>query len=221
MFDYIKYILLLILKPEAPNTLEWKMLYSLNSDRKKHGLTKLFMQGDLREVARIHSKDMADKQYFDHVNKEGKSPSDRLERARISDTVSGENLAMIGGHKNKVTLAQDSLMKSPGHRKNILNPDYNCVGIGLYISSKGVNYFTQNFAKRYISLRRNIPHIIRWRKRIKLKGRLLEGRKDVFFVFEKDGEELSKAKIKVKKSKFNFTLELSGKGKYTISLLIK
>lgn len=39
----------------------------------------------------------------------------------------------------------DSWMNSPGHRANILNPDYDRAGIGVAVDAEEAVYATQNF----------------------------------------------------------------------------
>ncbi len=147
------------------------MLRLLNRDRKLNGkLPPLRMQEDLRTVARKHSQDMAKKDYFEHVNLEGKSPSDRLEIARITEVTSGENLAKIGGYRNPTQFAENGLMNSPGHRANILQPLYNVVGIGIIQDLRKIYYFTQNFAKRDILFRKKFPKKLRIGRKLVLHG---------------------------------------------------
>lgn len=155
--QWLIYIFRSILLPNSIRTMEWKMLRLLNKDRKFHKLSPLFMQSDLRKVARAHSKDMAKKDYFEHENLSGQSHADRYKEARISDVVSGENLAKIGGYPHPVNRAEKGLMNSPGHRANILNKAFNCVGIGVHKSDKKVYYFTQNFAHRDLIFSKNPP----------------------------------------------------------------
>lgn len=163
------YILRSIFLPKNVKTMEWKMLRLLNKDRRKYKLKPLFMQEDLRRVARSHSKDMAKLDYFEHENWMGQTHVDRLKEAKVTDVNSGENLAKIGGYKFPVTRAEIGLMNSPGHRANILNKTYNCVGIGLHISEKKVYYFTQNFAKRSLIFLRKPRKSINTNKSLILK----------------------------------------------------
>jgi uncharacterized protein YkwD len=39
-------------------------------------------------------------------------------------------------------------MESPGHRRNILDPDYSKTAIGVWVSSNGTVYFTEIFLKQ-------------------------------------------------------------------------
>lgn len=146
------------------------MLRLLNKDRKRHGLSPVRMQDDLRDVARKHSQDMADKEYFDHVNLQAQSPGDRLRGARVSDVVSGENLAKVGGYGNPTQFAEKGLMNSPGHRANILNGSYNVVGVGVVRDPRKVYFFTQNFAKRFLVFDKKIPHRASLKRGLRLKG---------------------------------------------------
>lgn len=166
--QFLIYLLRRLFFPNNLRTMEWQMLRLLNKDRKVYGLKKLFMQEDLRFVARKHSKDMARQDYFEHENLNGQNHADRYEEARISDVVSGENLAKIGGYKFPTQRAEIGLMNSPGHRANILNKSYNCVGIGIHKSEKKVFYFTQNFAHRELIFTKAAPKSIRLRKTLKL-----------------------------------------------------
>lgn len=169
--EYLKYLFLIIFFPRSLKTMEWRMLRLLNRDRKLNGkLPPVRMQEDLRTVARKHSQDMAKKDYFEHVNLEGKSPSDRLEIARITEVTSGENLAKIGGYRNPTQFAENGLMNSPGHRANILQPLYNVVGIGIIQDLRKIYYFTQNFAKRDILFRKKFPKKLRVGRKLVLNG---------------------------------------------------
>ena len=48
----------------------------------------------------------------------------------------------------------DSWMTSPGHRANLLNPDYTHLGVGVSVLGKDIRA-TQNFVQREISLPRS------------------------------------------------------------------
>lgn len=43
------------------------------------------------------------------------------------------------------TNAVNDLMNSTGHRKNILNPNYQVEGIGVFVDENGTVYVTQEF----------------------------------------------------------------------------
>ena len=122
---------------------EDRMLQKMNQERAKVGLSPLRVDTLLQQAARAHSADMYQRRYFSHKTPDGKTPYDRLHDLRFHYVTAGENIAFAPD----VDQAWDSLMKSPDHRANILNPDFRCVGIGAV---KGLNgyeeMFTQDFA---------------------------------------------------------------------------
>lgn len=123
--------------PEA----EQLMLELLNLERRKAGLEPLVMDEGLRELARDYSRDMFQRGYFSHYNPEGQSPFDRMEMYGISYLYAGENLALAPS----VELAHQGLMNSPGHRANILSPNFKKIGIGVMNGGIYGKMFSQEF----------------------------------------------------------------------------
>lgn len=207
------------------------MLKLVNKERRSMRMNALFMQNDLRVVARKHSRDMARKDYFEHENFEGKTHADRLVDAKVSDVVSGENLAKIGGYKQPVFKAHIGLMNSPGHRANILNTNYNCVGIGVVKSNKKIFYYTQNFAKRDLlilnsprtKLKRNRTWTMKFRPTTKLKVglyRVIENEKIIrehSFLIHKNHNKLEILFSKSGEYKINIFVGESAKGSLSLS----
>jgi uncharacterized protein YkwD len=120
---------------------EETMLALVNQERSKRGFTSLSVDTELREVARRHARDMLERGYFSHYTPEGLSPFDRLEMARINYAYAGENLAFAPD----VYLALSGLMKSHGHRENILSPNFNKAGIGVIDAGIYGKMFVQKF----------------------------------------------------------------------------
>ena len=116
----------------------------MNEDRLDHDLPALLCSVSLVEVARLHSEDMSLRGFFSHVNPEGEQPWDRLERFGVTNwqTV-GENIA-----RGDMTPAvvERAWMNSPGHRANILNPDYTHIGVGVFRDGNNTSW-TQLFAR--------------------------------------------------------------------------
>lgn len=106
---------------------EKKMFQLINREREKSGAQELTINNLLIKAARDHAKDMLIRGYFSHYTPEGLSPFDRLEKLSIPYNTSAENLAFAP----EVDLAHLGLMKSDGHKKNILNPAFHNVGIGV------------------------------------------------------------------------------------------
>ena len=87
----------------------------------------LRMNPALRCAARVHSADMAARQYFDHTNPDGENPGDRLARAGYVASTWGENIAFGYGSPEAVV---DGWMESDGHCANIMRPNFTEIGVG-------------------------------------------------------------------------------------------
>lgn len=121
---------------------EEEMLAEVNREREANGLAAFRMDVDLRKAARDHSSDMFKRGYFSHYTPDGLSPFDRMNAANIEYTYAGENLALAPSSK----LAMQGLLNSPGHRANILNPNFNRIGIGAIDGGIYGIMFSQEFA---------------------------------------------------------------------------
>lgn len=107
--------------------LEQQMLDLVNQERQAAGLNPLAPDPELTEVARRHSADMFARGYFAHDTPEGLTPFDRMRQANVRYLIAGENLALAP----TIPVAHTGLMNSPGHRANILRPQFGRVGIGV------------------------------------------------------------------------------------------
>ena len=125
----------------ATTTAEQRAFDLLNADRVSNGLAPLKLNHAVTAVAERHAQDEINRNFFDHNNPDGLSPFDRLRAASISYSYAGENLAI----NRDVASAEKAFMNSPGHRANILNPNYTEVGIGVRYNSQGSVYVVQNF----------------------------------------------------------------------------
>ena len=91
---------------------------------------------------------MAEQHFFSHNDPEGRTVRERVDEADIKWRIVGENLAYSNGYLNPVAASVSGWMESPGHRRNILDPDYNVTAIGAWISPDGTVYFTEIFLKQ-------------------------------------------------------------------------
>ncbi len=107
--------------------LEKQMLDLVNEERVAAGLNPLQADPEMTEVARRHSADMFARGYFAHDTPEGRTPFDRMRDANVRFLTAGENLALAP----TIPVAHTGLMNSPGHRANILRPQFGRVGIGV------------------------------------------------------------------------------------------
>ncbi|MEB7066063.1 CAP domain-containing protein [Mammaliicoccus sciuri] len=127
---------------EYKKALELQNFDLVNAERVQFGLPTLAYNERVSETARKHSQDMVNNDYFDHNNKQGMSPFDRLDRDGFNYVTAGENLAY--GQISSI-YAHHGLMNSLGHRKNILNKDYKELGVGVDIGEELQPYWTENY----------------------------------------------------------------------------
>lgn len=120
---------------------EQEMFTLVNTERAKAGLELLAFDNELRDVARAHSYDMFKRGYFSHYTPDGLSPFDRMNNADIEYIYAGENLALAPS----TPLAMQGLMNSPGHRANILNPNFKKIGIGVIDGGIYGKMYSQEF----------------------------------------------------------------------------
>jgi uncharacterized protein YkwD len=109
-----------------------------NQIRAAYGLAPFRRDARLDTAARLHSEDMADRDYFAHVTPEGLSPSDRAAAQGYSAGV-GENIAAGYATARAVIVGW---MNSTGHCRNILGSARD-IGVGTAPSPRP-NY-TQDF----------------------------------------------------------------------------
>ena len=103
------------------------------------------LSGTLQGVAFGHASDMADNNYFEHEDLQGKSPSDRVRATGYQEKLVGENIAY--GPKSVDEVVQGWL-DSPGHCENIMDPRFAEMGVGYATSrdSKHALYWVQVLA---------------------------------------------------------------------------
>jgi uncharacterized protein YkwD len=128
---------------------EKALLDLLNETRKKENLPPLKANAVLREVARLHSANMA-KQEKLASRLDGKSPRDRVDAAGYGHRTVCENVAAAEGDVDSPAPKPKEIhaywMGSKMHRANLLDDRVTEVGIAIVASKKGTYYYTQVFA---------------------------------------------------------------------------
>ncbi|MGD1968392.1 MAG: CAP domain-containing protein [Desulfobacterales bacterium] len=126
---------------------ESEVIDLVNVERDAEGLPPLSTDADLASAARGHSEDMGLQNYFSHTGLDGRTPCDRITDAGYNWNYCGENIAAGQPTPEDVI---DTWMASPGHRANILNPNFCDIGVGYaYVASSTYgHYWTQNFGRR-------------------------------------------------------------------------
>jgi uncharacterized protein YkwD len=125
--------------------LERRTEIEINGVRREHGLVMLEEHAALREVARGHSRDMAERGYFAHESPEGHDHVDRARQAAVAYRLIGENIGQVRLIHDPVFVVVDGWMNSPEHRDNILGNAYRRTAVGVAVAEDGTVYFTQLF----------------------------------------------------------------------------
>ncbi len=127
-------------QPAAASSMQSEMLGYINVARAEAGLSGLVLDEELCQGALLKSKDMAVNNYFSHTSPTYGSPFDMMKSLGITYSLAGENIAKNSSVKG----AHDAFMNSSEHRANILNAEYNKVGLGFYQDGNYL-YVTQWF----------------------------------------------------------------------------
>jgi uncharacterized protein YkwD len=134
--------------PVDPAILAAGLVAGINAERVAAGLPPLQFDPDLAMVAAERSSDMVQKGYFGHVSPTGETSVTLMDRYDIPHSWSGENIA-YNNYPDSQTVAAvlSGWMSSPGHRNNILSPQFNKVGVGVAVDGSGMKYYTAVFAE--------------------------------------------------------------------------
>ncbi|MEU6810620.1 CAP domain-containing protein [Streptomyces sp. NPDC046831] len=119
---------------------EAEVLRLVNEERAKAGLAPVSASSALTDLAEDFSQAMATQDFFDHTDPSGASPWDRAAKAGVTG-LGGENIAR--GQADAAAV-MEAWMNSPGHRANILNPDFKTLGVGVHLGPGGP-WWTQDF----------------------------------------------------------------------------
>lgn len=135
--------------PASAAPVSWQKLqtdinYWINHQRAKHRLKPLRLDNKLIRAARDHSAHMARSGRFSHTGSGGSTFVVRVKRAGYSAPLS-ENIAY--GYRTGPEVV-NAWMRSPGHKRNILNPKAKAVGVGAVYARNGTPYYTQEFGSR-------------------------------------------------------------------------
>lgn len=109
--------------PEA----EAQLLVLVNTERAAAGFPPLAFDEALVPIGRAHATEMFARGYFAHESPITGDPFDRLAAANITYLTAGENLAFAPD----LLTAHRGLMNSPGHRANILAPEFGRAGMAV------------------------------------------------------------------------------------------
>jgi uncharacterized protein YkwD len=112
----------------------------VNRERADAGCAPVVHDEGLARVARAHSADMRDRDFFGHVNPGGLDPFERAQAAGQTNA-RAENIAH--GQPDPAEV-MDDWMDSNGHRANILDCELRTLGVGVAEGPDGP-WWTQLF----------------------------------------------------------------------------
>jgi uncharacterized protein YkwD len=127
--------------PLQENDSERQLFEALNRERLSQGLSALKWDDALFKAARQHALRMVNLNQLEHQLPSEPKLEERLAAAGARFSVIGENIA-IGPNPNTI---HSGWMRSPGHRKNILDARFNSVGIAAVHGTGGL-FAVQDFS---------------------------------------------------------------------------
>ena len=130
---------------------EQQVVELTNALRQQHGCSALTISPELSAAAHGHSQDMADQNYFSHLDLNGHDVAWRAQQAGYSGTAGWENIS--AGYATAEEVVAKWYNETPpndGHRRNLLNCDLNEVGVGYATNSSSTytTYWTQDFGQQ-------------------------------------------------------------------------
>ncbi|WP_028960286.1 CAP domain-containing protein [Streptomyces sp. UNC401CLCol] len=130
------------LTPEGLDRTEAEVVELTNRERARAGLPPLSRDPLLTTAAQAHSADMVARDFYAHTAPDGGKPWDRAAAAGSRCRAVGENIAC--GQRSAAEVVR-GWMNSPGHRANILKPEFTHIGVGFAGGGRAGTYWTQLF----------------------------------------------------------------------------
>lgn len=132
-----------------------------NEERTERGMDGLAQDVELQDVANYKAEKMTTQEYISHTSPSGETVEDRFERFDTGCTEYGENLAQTY-YKSKIDVNYGSFdtytteeelaegivkqfMASDSHKENLLDSDWEKMGVGIGINDEGRVYVAQEF----------------------------------------------------------------------------
>jgi hypothetical protein len=99
----------------------------VNAKRLNVGCPNLKWDDRIAAIAQEHSQDMVSRNFFNHTDPDGKNSFERLKESNLPYSAAAENIALGPRTGREV---YDSWLKSPEHRRNMLDCRYTWHGVG-------------------------------------------------------------------------------------------
>lgn len=126
----------------SPSAAERRIFDLLNQERIGAGRPPLEWNASAARAAREHAGLLAENGEMSHQFDGEPVLLQRLEATAVRFTRAGENIACADDPDE----AHLALMSSPGHRANIMNPEYTAVGVGV-VEHENRLYVTEDFVR--------------------------------------------------------------------------
>lgn len=124
----ISFVLLLPYSTFFSTITQDRLVTLINQARQKNNLSPVSLNITLNETADFKVNDMLANGYFEHTSPAGATPWSWFKKAGYNYAYAGENLAINFAETDDVFSAW---MNSPAHRDNILNPNFNEIGLAV------------------------------------------------------------------------------------------
>lgn len=165
------------------------MVERINVDRARHGLQPVKEDVIATKIGQINSDEQQEYHFLGHQSRDGTNPYFRYSQVGGNDYHAQNTAGRWGYRLNSADYKQvlewildshyrmySEVPPEDGHRRNILDPYRNYVGIGISYSGKDC-YLTQEFLNRYIQFQGNIPKKVKKGQEFVVKGKPDKGYK--------------------------------------------
>lgn len=109
-----------------------QVLERVNELRRKAGRPPLAADPRLDQAAQQHAEDMLARSYYAHESPDGSSPTQRVRAGGFAASLVGENIA---ARHVSVGEAMAGWSSSADHRRNMLDPRFTSLGVGVAVGS--------------------------------------------------------------------------------------
>ncbi len=116
-----------IVEPTTVEDARLAVLSRINALRRANDLPQLVLDGTLNRVAQAYSERMAREGFFGHVAPDGSTLRGRVASTAFEYRTVSENIGKASGP----LAAHFGIELSPGHRKNLLDPQFTHAGLGV------------------------------------------------------------------------------------------
>ena len=123
------FLFLSVLNLSSQDFTEYRIILAdlINNERKNNNLNVLFSETAADKTAQKYAEELAERKVLSHTGKNGTRVEERYRNSGGTGLLSGENIA-VSDSPYKIFQAW---MKSPLHKENLLNPDWNSFGLGF------------------------------------------------------------------------------------------